>query len=169
MRSGLTLLTLVAMVVVGGWWGWSAMTEPFPQEEEIPICVDTTVEAGTPVLRDQVIVSVYNGTRRRGLAGQTQDLLVERGFVAGETGNAPDQVRRTQIWASDRTNPAVQLVRRQFPKAQIVEGEALGPGVVIVLGSDHKNLRKKKVEQVKAKEDATFCRATSADTTPNAS
>ena len=87
MRSGLTLLTLVAMVVVGGWWGWSAMTEPFPQEEEIPICVDTTVEAGTPVLRDQVVVSVYNGTSMTVARGSSAEAAVFRPGVTDTTSN----------------------------------------------------------------------------------
>ncbi|MCD6639212.1 MAG: LytR C-terminal domain-containing protein [Nocardioides sp.] len=163
MRSGLTLATLVALVVVGGTWGWAALTQPFPKEEEVPICVDTQVSAGDVVLRDQVVVSVFNGTRRRNLAGQTQDLLVERGFVAGTTDNAPKQVRRTEIWADDPDNPAVALVKRQFRRARVVSGDALGPGVVVVVGSDFEELRKKKVERVKAKTDATFCKATSAD------
>jgi hypothetical protein len=163
-RSAATLVTLVVLVIIGGTWGWSAMTKPFPKEEEVPVCVEATVAQGLAVTRDQVVVSVFNGSRRTGLAGSTQDLLVERGFVAGTTGNAPEQVRHTQIWADDPENPAVRLVKRQFEGARIITGkDELGIGVVVVVGQDFKKLRKKQVESTTAKKDARFCKSTSAD------
>ena len=38
-----------------------------------------------------------------------------------------------------------------------VDGEALGRGVVVVLGQSYTTLRAKEVEKVTAKTDATFC------------
>jgi hypothetical protein len=161
-RSGLTLLVLSLLLVVAGAWGWSAFTEPLPQDEEVPICVDADVSAGTPVTREEVVVSVFNGSARNGLAGSTRDLLLERGFVAGDTGNAPSRTDVTLILASDRQNPAVQLVKRQFKGAKIVpgEGDPLGVGVVVVVGEQFRALRRKQVESVATKADASFCRAT---------
>lgn len=164
LRSAVTLSTLVLLVVVGGTWGWAALTKPFPKDEETPICVDATVAQGLAVTRDQVVVSVYNGSRRTGLASSTQDLLVERGFVAGATGNAPEQVAHTQIWADDPQNPATRLVKRQFVGAKIIPDKpTLGIGVVVVVGQDFKQLRKKQVESVTARKDSRFCQSTSAD------
>src|SRR5690606_23593473 len=129
--------------LAGGAWGWAALTKPFPKDEQPPICVDVTVEEGTEVTRDQVVVSVYNGSRRNGLASSTQELLVERGFVGGQTGNAPAQLPKTQIWADDPDNPAVRLVKRQFRGAKIITDQpTLGVGVVVVMGQNFKNLRK---------------------------
>lgn len=162
-RSGLTLLSLVALVVAGGWWGWSALTKPFPKEEVVPVCVETQVPAGTDVRRDQVVVDVYNGSRRRGLAGSTMDLLTERGFVAGSTGNAPVQSRQVQIWTNEPANPAVQLVKQQFRGPRVVKRAPLGEGITIVMGDKFGSLRTKQVEFVLAKEDTTICRATGAD------
>lgn len=163
LKSALTLGFLVLLMVVAAVWGWAALTEPFPEDEPVAICEDTTVTAGTEVRRDEVVVSVFNGSGRSGLAGATSAQLTERGFVAGDVGDAPTPAATTQIWSDDPTNPAVTLVRRQFKKAKVVSGEAIGVGVVVVVGEKFKALRPKQVESVVAEADATFCRATGAE------
>jgi hypothetical protein len=161
-KTALTLGFLCLLMLGAGAWGWQALTQPLPDNAPAPLCTDTTVAAGTDVFRDQVAVSVFNGSTRSGLASATIELLEERGFVGADTGNAPQRVRRVQIWAADPQNPAVRLVQRQFRKAQVVPGtevggEALGRGVVVVLGQSYTTLRAKEVEKVTAKTDATFC------------
>ncbi|WP_457206925.1 LytR C-terminal domain-containing protein [Nocardioides sp. P5_C9_2] len=161
-RSALTLGGLCLLMLAAGAWGWKALTQPLPDNAPAPLCTDTTVAAGTPVFRDQVAVSVFNASSRSGLAGATLELLEDRGFVGADTGNAPEPVRRVQIWAADPQNPAVRLVKRQFRKAQVVagtevDGEPLGRGVVVVLGQSYSSLREKEIESVKARTDATFC------------
>src|SRR4051812_4013638 len=163
LRSALTLAVLAVLVLIGAAWGWSALTQPFPQEDPVAICEDTDVAAGAEVRRDQVVVSVFNGSRRSGLAGATSAQLVERGFVAGEVGDSPQPAASTQIWAADPTNPAVDLVSRQFKGAQVVPGDSLGPGITIVVGEKFQALRKKQVESVVAAADATYCRATGSE------
>lgn len=162
-RSGLTLLALGLLLVAATVWGWSALTEPFPQDEPVAICEDTAVTAGAEVRRDEIVVSVFNGSERSGLASATIAQLEERGFVAGDVGDAPQQTSSTQIWAADATNPAVQLVQRQFKGARIVSGTQIGPGVVVVVGENFQTLRKKQVESVVVDSDATFCRATGSE------
>lgn len=163
LKSALTLAVLALLVVIAAVWGWAALTQPFPQDEPVAICEDATVTAGSEVRRDQVVVSVFNGSGRSGLAGATSAQLTERGFVAGDVGDAPAPATSTQIWASDPTNPAVALVAQQFKKAKVVPGDALGPGVVVVVGEKFKSLRKKQVESVVAEADATYCRATGSE------
>ena len=163
LKSALTLGVLALLVVVAAIWGWAALTQPFPQDEPVAICEDETVTAGTEVRRDQVVVSVFNGSGRSGLAGATSAQLTERGFVAGDVGDAPTPASTTQIWASDPTNPAVALVSQQFKRAKVVAGDALGPGVVVVVGEKFTSLRKKQVESVVAEADATYCRATGSE------
>jgi hypothetical protein len=163
LKSALTLAVLALLVVVAAVWGWAALTEPFPEEEPVAICEDATVPAGTEVRRDQVVVSVFNGSGRSGLASATSSQLAERGFVAGDIGDSPQPAATTQIWTSDPTNPAVELVRQQFKKAQVVQGDQLGVGVVVVVGEKFKTLRPKQVESVLAESDATICKATAAD------
>jgi len=163
LKSALTLAFLVLLLVVAAVWGWGALTEPLPKEEPIAICEDTDITAGSEVRRDQVVVSVFNGSGRSGLAGATSAQLTERGFVAGDVGDSPQPAATTQIWADDPTNPAVALVRQQFKKAKVVSGETLGVGVVVVVGEKFKALRQKQVESVVAEADATYCRATGAE------
>ena len=162
-RSALTLAVLAVLVVVAAVWGWAAFTEPLPEEEPVAICEDTTVPAGSEVRRDQIVVSVFNGSKRSGLAGATSAQLAERGFVEGTVGDSPLPAATTQIWSSDPTNPAVVLVQRQFKRAQVVEGDALGPGVVVVVGEKFQSLKKKQIESVVAEADATICRATGSE------
>lgn len=163
LKSALTLAFLGLLVVVGAIWGWVALTEPFPEDEPVAICEDASISAGTEVRRDQVVVSVFNGSGRSGLAGATSAELDERGFVAGDVGDSPQPAESTQIWAEDPTNPAVLLVKRQFKKAQVVPGDPIGVGIVVVVGEKFTALRTKQVESVLAKTDATYCRATGAE------
>lgn len=155
-RSALTLSVLCLLLVLGAAWGWSALTQPLPGGESAPVCVDTPVAAGTEVFRDQVVVSVFNGSRRAGLAGATMEQLEARGFIGADTGNAPVQVPGVQIWSADPASPAVKLVRRQFRGAKVTPGDALGPGVVVVVGERFAGLAKD-VESVTSAKDATIC------------
>jgi len=163
LKSALTLAFLALLLVVAAVWGWASLTEPFPENAPVAICEDTAVSAGSEVRRDQVVVSVFNGSGRNGLAGSTSAQLAERGFVAGDVGDSPQPAATTQIWASDPTNPAVVLVKQQFKKAKVVAGDAIGEGVVVVVGEKFKTLRSKQVESVLAESDATFCKATGSE------
>lgn len=157
LKSALTLLTLGAILLVAAVWGWQAATKPLPSSEPAPLCTDVTVNVGTQVFRDQVAVSVYNGSDRNGLAGATMEQLEERGFIGADSDNAPAKINGVQIWSDEPRNAAVRLVARQFKSAKIVSGEELGRGVVVVVGESFKALRKKEVESVTAVESSTFC------------
>ena len=154
---------LGVLVVVAAVWGWAALTEPLPEDEPVAICEPTEVAAGGEVRRDQVVVSVFNGSDRSGLAGSTMAQLAERGFVEGDVGDAPLPAASTQIWSSEPTNPAVLLVQQQFKQARIVTGDPLGVGIVVVVGEKFQALRKKQVESVLAESAATYCRATGSE------
>ncbi|WP_107706124.1 LytR C-terminal domain-containing protein [Nocardioides allogilvus] len=157
LKSALTLLALGALLVIAAVWGWHAVTKPFPSTEPPPLCTDVTVNTGTEVFRDQVAVSVFNGSNRNGLAGATMAQLEQRGFVGADSDNAPTKVAGVQIWTDQPRNAAVRLVARQFKAAKIVSGEELGRGIVVVVGESFKALRKKEVESVTAVETSTFC------------
>ena len=157
LKSGLTLLVLTGLLVVAALWGWRAATKPFPGTEPAPLCTEVTALTGKQVFRDQVAVSVYNGSNRSGLAGATMELLEDRGFVGADSGNAPAKINGVQIWSDEPRNAAVRLVARQFKSAKVVSGEQLGRGVVVVVGESFKSLREKEVESVTAVEASTFC------------
>lgn len=156
-KSAATLVALCLMLVLGGLWGWRALTAPLPQQEEQPLCSDVTVATGDEVTTEQVAVSVFNGTGRTGLASATLEQLVERGFIAADTGNAPKRTKSVEIWTDQPKNAAVRLVARQFKGSKVVSGEELGRGVNVVLGENFKKLHDKQVATVEALEDSTFC------------
>ncbi len=108
-------------------------------------------------------MSVFNGSERSGLASATVAQLEERGFVAGDVGDAPQQISSTQIWADDATNPAIQLVQRQFKRAKVVSGTQIGPGVVVVVGEKFTTLRTSRSSPWSSRPTPTFCKATGSE------
>ena len=122
-RSGLTLVGLAVLVVLGGLWGWSALTQPFPGKTTPPKCVATIVQPGEKVFPAQVTVSVFNASGRDGLASRTMAEFVDAGFGEGDTGNAPADARvvRAAIWAPTPTSPDVRLVASRLgPATRVV-------------------------------------------------
>ena len=145
LRTVITLCALVALLLVGVTWGWSAVTEPFPEAVETPICTDVAVPAGTKVYPDQVLVSVANAGGEEGLAGRTMTLLTDVGFGRGDTTNAPDdaQVDFAEVWTDDEDDPAAKLVRSWLGKeAEVVVRPSDLPGVTVVVGEDFEKLAK---------------------------
>ena len=158
-RSAATLTVLSLLVVVAAVVGWRAATAPLPAAVETPDCIDTRVAVGDEVFPDQVAVSVFNGSRQNGIAARTLDELVDRGFHGVRTGNAPKKIKGIEIWATNAKNPAVELVASQFRQVKVVQGEALGPGVVVVVGDGAKKMRAaaKAKPSVKATSIASIC------------
>lgn len=150
---GLTLAVLVALLVIGSVVGWKSLTAPVAEEEGgttetsagTPAEGCAEVAAGETVRVGDVQVSVFNAGTRRGLAGQVQEDLVERGFQAGEVANAPAALRQVSsvaVYAGAADDPAALLVARhvgaQAPVA--VSSDPLGPGVDVVVGDGYDQL-----------------------------
>jgi hypothetical protein len=140
--TAVTMMVLIAMLVAGAVWGWKSLFAPLPEsvvaDEPAPTCASEQIQPGQRIKSVQVRVSVYNASNRSGLAGGTLDKLLNRGFVAGETGNAPADVdvRRVQVRTTEKNDPRARLVARQFGKdlkPKVVE-EDLGPGIDVVVG-----------------------------------
>ncbi|MGI8645043.1 MAG: LytR C-terminal domain-containing protein [Nocardioides sp.] len=158
-RSTLTLVTLVALLVGAAFWGWGAAMKPLPESQDLPLCEDTAVAAGQKVYPDQVTVSVFNASSRSGLAGRTSALLLDEGFPEGDSGNAPrgTTVAHSQIWTSDPQSPAVRLVESYLgEEATVVEGEQLGLGVVVVVGEEFGELTRGR-KSAKARQAGFIC------------
>ncbi|HEY0951619.1 LytR C-terminal domain-containing protein [Nocardioides sp.] len=156
-RSAITLAALAVLLVLGAVWGWSALTDPLPAKVDRPLCVDTTVEAGTKVYAQDVTVSVYNAGTREGLAGRTMQLLSDDGFAEGSMGNVRARVARVAIWTLEPENPAVRLVASRLgPDVDIERREGPGVGVAVVVGDGFDKLAKGR-RSIVAAEDATIC------------
>lgn len=162
-KSGLTLLVLVALLVLGLRVGWTQLTEPLGTPdlatEEPPACTDRLVEAGSTIGPGDVTVSVYNGGTQDGLAGGTLEKLANRGFGIGESGNADVRVPRIQVWAEE-PSPAVFLVRTHLGQnarqIRVVPRPGLGPGVTVVVGDDWRGLKKGR-RQLPVERDVEIC------------
>ena len=161
-RSAATLGVLCALLVVGGLWGWSAVTAPFPGKVAAPACENRPVAKGDKIFPAQVVVSVYNAGSRFGLAGRTMELFTGQGFPEGDIADAPNRskVPFVQIWTPDPKNPAVQLVASRLAGPHsIVKREAPGAGVNVVVGDRFDKLGKG-LRFVKARSDSEICSPT---------
>jgi hypothetical protein len=158
-RSAATMVGLVVLLLIGVAWGWSALSEPFPEGEEVATCDSVEVEEGEKVYPDQVTVSVLNAGSREGLANRTMTELVDAGIGKGELGNAPEDtdVKGVEIWAEDLKNPAVLLVRSFLGKdAKLVRRDPQLPGVNVVVGEDFPGVTQGR-KSVAAREATTIC------------
>lgn len=154
-RSAATLTVLTLLVLVASVVGVKAAFAPLPKPEKQPDCIDTQVKAGDEVFPDQVTVSVFNGSRKNGLAATTIAELEERGFHGARTGNSQEKIKGVQIWAQNAKNPAVALVADQFRGVKVQAGPQLGPGVVLVIG-DNAKMRQADSAKKSVKADATY-------------
>ncbi|MBO0847223.1 MAG: LytR C-terminal domain-containing protein [Nocardioides sp.] len=142
-KTALTLAFLVALLIFGLAWGWSAMTQPFPKSAPVKACYPTLLQAGDRVSAPKVTVSVFNASRRVGLADRTMSDFQDQGFGAGDVGNAPKKatVRYAQVWSGDRSRPDVRLVASRLGHHILIARKHIrAPGVVVVVGAQFQHL-----------------------------
>ena len=163
--AGITFVVLLGILAAGALLGWRAVSAPIPgltdtTPSDEPTC-DSGLAAGDVVRTADVTVSVYNAGNRSGLADQTLGQLTARGFLAGDAGNAPDDlggVKFVRVLAPKKDDPAAQLVARQFGPQTLVQPtkQDLGPGVDVVVGDRFVGLAKAP-RQIKAKVAGSGC------------
>ena len=165
LRTALTLGVLAVLLLVMLTWGWSNATAPLPgsdEPEEAGACEPWTVVEGEQLDAAQVEVTILNAGTREGLAGAVMDGFLERGFREGTSSNAPrdTEVAKVQVWAADKRDPAVVLVRSVLPKPAPVREAPVDlvdlPGVVVVVGNDFGDLREGRSSRT-AKQEGAAC------------
>lgn len=157
-RSAATLAVLAVVFVIGTVWAWSAVTEPFPEKEEQPACIDEAVTAGDRVTPGMVLVNVLNASSTGGLAGETMGALVRQGFAEGATGDTAAEVggNGAAIWA-DPDNPAAKLLKSYLgPGTEIVDQQTAELGITVVVDEGFPGVRNGK-NGIKAAEDSYVC------------
>src|SRR3546814_20381319 len=112
--SGVLSVVTLLMLVLGFVWA----TEPFPDDGlgggEAALCDSRAIAKGAKVRPTDVTVSVYNASRRSGLASGTMADLMERGFGKGKSGNMPEsKVPRVEVRATAKSDPAERMVASQ--------------------------------------------------------
>jgi hypothetical protein len=159
-RTAVTIAVLAVLLVIGVAWGYSQVVKPFPGKAEVPLCVDTSYAAGDEITPGDVTVSVLNASNREGLAGRTLQLFEDAGFAGGQISNAPEgtEVKGiAQIWATNRKNPAIPLIRSRIgkvPVREVPDNPALG--ITVVAGDQFGELVDG-LPSVTLKDDATIC------------
>jgi LytR cell envelope-related transcriptional attenuator len=145
-RTPLTLILLVAILVVGLTVGWRLATADAPSLREStsssePTCQNREFKAGSTLRAQQVTVNVFNSGTTPDLAGDTMRALTKVGFEGGVTGNAPDGVRADSVVILD-PNPKssqVRLVAKQFGRGVDIRkptGDDDTAAVDIIVGND---------------------------------
>lgn len=164
--SAITLGVLAMLCVLGLVFGFQALTADLEDDplvaEPAPACEPATLRKGARVRPADVVVSVFNAGTSSGQASRTMARLVERGFVSGDSGNAPRDtgIVRAQVWVDGRVNPAARLVASHLgPDTPIkVNRDPLGPGIMVLVGNELDQLPKGK-KLTRAGERVEICRA----------
>lgn len=162
LTTTITMLVLIGILVLGAVWGWRSLTADLPSNDTLTSsdCTTEELEEGQRLRARQVEVSVYNGGSQPGLADSTLSALEDRGFLAGEVGNAPEdaEVRRVEVRAETEDDLAARLVARQFGKNTevTVADEDLGPGVDVIVGNRFRQLAKAP-RRIQAEEAQEVC------------
>ncbi|MDF9717358.1 LytR C-terminal domain-containing protein [Nocardioides sp. ChNu-153] len=139
-RSAITLAVLVVVLLVGLVLGWNRVTAPVPSASlgggGNEVCTLRSFEPGDALTTADVTVSVYNASGRSRLASQTMGQLTDRGFVAGQVGDAPEGavVDRVEIRAAAPSSAAAVLVRENVGSPAAVVEDPTVDGIVVYVG-----------------------------------
>ncbi|MDZ5619769.1 LytR C-terminal domain-containing protein [Nocardioides bizhenqiangii] len=158
-RSAVTLAVLAVLFVTGVAWAWSTVTDPFPEKMDQPACTDSTFAAGDRITPGNVLVNVFNASGTDGLAGETMDALVRKGFAEGAISNTAAETGESGvvIWTPDPDGPAARLLRTYFGKnTRIADQATADPGVTVVVGEGFPGIKDGKTG-IKVKDESTVC------------
>ena len=160
-RTAGTLVALGVILVLMLVLGWHSVSAPFPKLGGNDTAVQCqTVQKKKRVFRREITVSVYNATKRKGLADTTMNGLEKRDFRPGTVGNAPvGSVSYVEVRSTVKDDPAALLVSRQFkPVAKVMLSEdELGPGIDVVLGKKFKKLHVPSPKSLKLAKPKNTC------------
>ena len=102
-----------------------------------PTCTATAAPTN-PLAPDNIVVNVYNSTKRSGLAGDTARELRDRGFNVDTVSNDPlhEQIPGPAVirYGTKGTNEARKVVAKQLEHARLVRDARTDASVDVVLG-----------------------------------
>ena len=129
-RTPITLLVLLGVLLYGAWWGYRNIIQPVPATPPPP-CVKQTVSKGQ-LRSSQVTIKVYNGGDRPGLAGDVGRALRNKGFKVALVDNTVEKIGKTVVVGANAKNPEVLFVKTFF-KDSVVRADKRTDGSVDVL------------------------------------
>jgi hypothetical protein len=161
-RTPITLLVLLGVLCYGAWWGYTNVIKPAPPIPPTP-CVNQRVSQGE-LKSSQVVVNVYNGGTKKGLAGDVGRSLRSRGFRVTKTSNTGQKITKTVILGAGAKNPEVLLVKGFFKDAQVKVDKRPDHTVDVLVGNDYGGFNKKAKDSLRVK-TRTVCLPPQSSTT----
>jgi hypothetical protein len=134
-RTPITLLILLGVLLYGAWWGYNNVIAPVPPPAPDP-CVTQTVAKGQ-LKSSQVTVSVYNGGDKKGLAADVGRSLRSKGFKVLRTSNTEENVQKTVIIGADAKSPEVLFVKLFFKDSVVRSDRRVDHSVDVLVGNKY--------------------------------
>lgn len=160
-KTPITLLALLGILVIGAWYGYKAVTAPAPTDPPVPCH-----SIGAGVLKsNQVTVTVLNGGTKRGLARDVAANLRNKGFVTRPSRNSEERVGQTIVKGARADAPEVMLVAAFFKQPKVVADNRIDGTVDVLVGNEYTGMNMDAPVQVNVPHGA--CVAATA--TPSAS
>jgi hypothetical protein len=153
-RTPVTLLVLFGVLLYGAWWGYNNIIKPIPPLPPVP-CADQTVPKGQ-LKASQVVVKVYNGGDRKGLAADVGRSLRTKGFRVILTTNTVEKIQKTVIVGADVNNPEVLFVKSFFKEATVRSDRRVDRTVDVLVGNKYGGFNKN-AEDTYRVETTTVC------------
>jgi hypothetical protein len=139
-RTPVTLLVLFGVLLYGAWWGYNNIIKPIPPLPPEP-CVEQTVPKGQ-LRASQVVIKVYNGGDRKGLAADVSRSLRNEGFRVVQTDNTVEKIQKTVIVGADANNPEVLFVKSFFKEATTRSDQRVDRTVDVLVGNRYGGFNK---------------------------
>jgi hypothetical protein len=139
-RTPLTLLILFGVLLYGAWWGYNNIIKPVPPLPPEP-CVEQSVPQGE-LKASQVVIKVYNGGDRKGLAADVGRSLRNEGFRVVQTTNTVEKIQKTVIVGADANNPEVLFVKSFFKEATVRADQRVDRTVDVLVGNKYGGFNK---------------------------
>jgi hypothetical protein len=139
-RTPITLLILFGVLLYGAWWGYNNIIKPIPPLPPEP-CVEQTLPKGQ-LRTSQVVIKVYNGGDRKGLAADVGRSLRSKGFRVVLTTNTVEKIQKTVIVGADGNNPEVLFVKSFFQEANVRSDKRVDRTVDVLVGNKYGGFNK---------------------------
>lgn len=137
-KTPVTMLLLVLLVVIAGYWGIYAATAKIAGQPASPCAVQTIGPELTPA---HTTIQVFNGTATNGLAKRVRLLLNAENFRVIKSVNADAPYAKTTVVGFSANSPEVLLVASYFnPVVVVADATKVDHTVDVMVGSDFKNL-----------------------------
>ena len=139
-RTPVTLLILFGVLLYGAYWGYNNILKPIPPLPPEP-CVEQSLPQGQ-LKASQVVITVYNGGDRKGLAADVGRSLRGKGFRVVLTTNTVEKIQKTVIVGADGNNPEVLFVKSFFKEANVRSDQRVDRSVDVLVGNKYGGFNK---------------------------